>query len=314
MASECGNVSTLSVRPDRDVVITSIAQRGLFAEADGAATWSPLGQGAGSAAITNRGTMIVYDPAKPGTFWESGIYNGAGVYRTDDDGATFKALGSVTHTQGLGVDLSDPARRTLVATVHETTGVWRSSDGGQTWTDLSAALPPNTGLAGSPLVFDAQTFLMGSSGADGAGVLRTTDGGATWKLAHKGGVVGVPLVAKSDGAIYWVLETGGVIRSTDQGATWTQVARDGSTLPGAGRIVELPDGRLAAVGKAVVIISPDHGATWSAVGPVLPFAPTGLAYSPYRKAFYAWYFTCDLSGANPVLANSIMSLAFDPGT
>jgi photosystem II stability/assembly factor-like uncharacterized protein len=303
----------LSVRPDRDMLITSIAQRGLFAEADGAETWSPLGQGAGSATITNRGTMVVYDPTHPATFWESGIYNGGGVYRTDDNGTTFKQLGSITHAEGVGVDLSDPDRRTLVATIHETTGVSRSTDGGQTWTDLSSTLPPNVGLAGTPLVFNAQTYVVGFHRADGSGVARTTDGGASWTLAYKGGVVGVPLVAKSDVGIYWVLDSGGVIRSLDQGATWTQVARGGSILPGAGTIVELPDGRLAAIGKAVVIVSDDHGRTWRAVGPVLPFAPTGFAYSPYRKAFYAWYFTCDLSGSNPVLANSIVRLAFDTG-
>jgi photosystem II stability/assembly factor-like uncharacterized protein len=313
MPSECGNVSTLSARPDRDMVITSVAQRGLFAEVDGAATWSPLGQAPGSATITNRGIMIVYDPDHPNTFWEAGIYNGGGVYRTDDNGATFKQLGSINHTEGVGVDLTDPARRTLVATIHETAAVSRSTDGGQTWTDLSAALPPNAGHAGSPLVFNAQTYVVGSHRAPGSGVLRTTDGGASWTVAFKGGVVGVPLVAKSDGAIYWVLDTGGVIRSTDQGATWKQVARDGATLPGAGMIAELPDGRLAALGKAVVILSADHGTTWRAVGPGLPINPNGLAYSPYRKAFYAWYFTCHNPGDNPVLADSIMTLAFDTG-
>src|SRR5215213_10124731 len=93
--SECGNVSMLSVRPDRDMVITSVAQRGLWAETDGASTWTALGQGAGSATITNRGIMVVYDPTNPNTFWEAGIYNGGGIYRTDDNGATFRPLGSI---------------------------------------------------------------------------------------------------------------------------------------------------------------------------------------------------------------------------
>jgi hypothetical protein len=310
--SECGNVSMVSAHPGQDMVITSVAQHGLFAEADGAETWAPLGQGAGSATITNRAIMTVYDPERSSTFWEAGIYNGGGVYRTDDNGATFKELGSIRHTEGVGVDLSDPARRTLVATIHETPGVWRSGDGGQTWTDQSAALPPNSGLAGQPLVIDAQTYLVGTYRGGSAGVVRTTDGGASWTVAFKGSVIGVPLVARSDGGIYWVLESGGVIRSMDKGATWTQVARDGSTWPGAGMITELPDGRLAAIGRQVVILSADHGATWSAVGPGLPFPPSGLAYAPYRKAFFAWYFTCN-QGDNPVLADSIVTLAFDTG-
>jgi photosystem II stability/assembly factor-like uncharacterized protein len=256
--------------------------------------------------------MLVYDPAHPGTFWEAGIYNGGGVYRTDDNGTTFKELGSIRHTEGVGVDLTDPARRTLVATIHETPAVWRSTDGGQNWTDQSAALPPGMGLAGQPLVIDAQTYLVGSYRGDNAGVLRTTDGGTSWTVAHKGSVIGVPLVARSDGAIYWVLDSGGVIRSVDKGATWTQVARDGSTWPGAGMINELPDGRLAAIGRQVVIVSADQGSTWRALGPGLPFPPSGLVYAPYRKAFFAWYFTCN-QGDNPVLADSIVTLAFDTG-
>ena len=79
----------------------------------------------------------------------------------------------------------------------------------------------------------------------------------------------------------------------------------------AWNLVELPDGRLAAVGDQVVIVSPDHGATWRAVGPAIPFPPTGFAYSPVRKAFYAWYFGCDQTGDNAVADNAIVSLGFD---
>src|SRR5262249_12710779 len=96
--SECGNVSLVSAHPDRDMVITSVAQHGLWAGENGASSWTPLGTGPGSAKIINRGSTIVYDPDHQDTFWESGIYNAGGVYRTDDNGTTFRQLGDVVHS------------------------------------------------------------------------------------------------------------------------------------------------------------------------------------------------------------------------
>ncbi len=44
-------------------------------------------QGGGSDVIMNRPTSMVFDPTDPNRWWESGNYNGGGVYRTDDAGA-----------------------------------------------------------------------------------------------------------------------------------------------------------------------------------------------------------------------------------
>src|SRR6185369_11119165 len=78
MSSECGNLGLVSANPCSDMVIAGVARAGLWGTEDGGKTWVKLGAGAGSAVITNRISAIVYDPAAPGTFWESGIYNGGG--------------------------------------------------------------------------------------------------------------------------------------------------------------------------------------------------------------------------------------------
>jgi photosystem II stability/assembly factor-like uncharacterized protein len=72
----------------------------------------------------------VYDPENPNTYWESGIYNDGGVFRTDDGGATFQPLGNVTHIDAVSVDLTDPDRSTLLAGAHEQSVLLRSGDGG----------------------------------------------------------------------------------------------------------------------------------------------------------------------------------------
>jgi photosystem II stability/assembly factor-like uncharacterized protein len=311
MDSECGNVSSIWSRPDRDMLIVGIARHGLWSSVDGADSWAALGQGAGSAPVANRATSVVFDPDHAATFWEAGIYGDGGVYRTDDNGATFRQLGDARHVDSVAVDLTDPGRKVLVATIHEQPRVMRSGDGGATWQDISSTFPADIGQTLAAVVLSSQTYLVGTWRATGAGIFRTSDGGATWQRVYVPNgrdVAGFPVVAK-DQAIYWMLQSGGLIRSSDGGVTWTQVAADGTLLATSRGPIELPDGRLAAVGSSVVL-SADKGATWKPIGSPLPFKAAGFGYSPYRHAFYISYFTCD-PGANPVLPDSIQTLAFD---
>ena len=315
LPSECGNLSRVTARPDRDMLITGIAQQGLWSTTGGTDAWSRLGMGPGSATITNRATTIIFDPADPAIFWESGIYNGGGVYRTDDNGVTFRQLGDLTHVEALSVDLSDPARNTLLATVHETANTFLSSNGGKTWKDISSGLPADIGYATGPVVIDHQTFLLGSSNSAGSTLLRSTDAGISWTPVYGGGVVGGPLRAQSDGTMYWLLESGdGIITSIDNGQTWALIAPASATQPTASALalLELPDARLAAISGDRVIISGDRGASWTAVGPETPIHSTGMIYSPFRKAFYIWHFECDFSTDDPIQADSIMRFDFDP--
>jgi hypothetical protein len=106
MPSECGNTPYITSHPAYDMIITSVAQHGLWASTDGGTSWKQLWPTAGANQITNRGSQIFFDPAHPETWWESGIYNGPGVYRTIDNGATFTALGDSHHIDSVSVDLT----------------------------------------------------------------------------------------------------------------------------------------------------------------------------------------------------------------
>ena len=181
--SECGNLSYVSARPDRDAMIVGVAKQGLWTSANGDTNYTRLGQGAGSATINNRTTGVYYDPAAPATFWQSGGY-GDGVFKTTDDGATFRQLGTVAYSDLLGIDFTDPNRQTLVSGGHERPNVYRSTDGGGSWTDISGGLPPDIGAASYPHVIDANTFLLGTHLGASSGVFRTTDAGATWTKVY----------------------------------------------------------------------------------------------------------------------------------
>jgi photosystem II stability/assembly factor-like uncharacterized protein len=309
MPSECGNMSLVSAHPERDVVMAGVALQGLFASEKGSRRWVGLGTGDGSATIAFRPSSVVYDPENADTFWVSGTYGpGPGLYRTDDSGTTFRQLGDVSHTDGVSVDLSDPERRTLLSGRHEASDLLRSTDGGATWTDLSATLPDDIGYTSSPLVIDADKHLIGTTNGPASGVFRTTDGGATWTRVHDVAIAG-PALRSADGSIYWLLQGGaGLIKSTDDGATWTTVVQGGPFADGGGSLIQLPDGALATVSDFSVITSDDGGVTWQPLGPRLPYPPAGLTYSRFREAFIIWRFDCDASTDNPIPPNAIMRL------
>lgn len=302
MPSECGNMCLLSVVPGQDKIIAGIARRGLWQTTDGGATWTPLGQGAGSDAIINRPSEIVYDPKDPNVFWESGIYNSSGVYHTTNAGQTFQHLGKVRHNDAVCVDFSDPRRRTLLAGGHEQSRtVWKSTDGGQNWTNIGTTLPEGSKFSSNPLLLDASTYLVNASGwgKGTGGVFRTTNGGVVWTQVSALEANGTPFRA-SDGSIYWpLMYDRGVFRSTDQGQRWTQVCSNG-VIKGS-RIIELPDGRLATTAGKSIKVSADQGATWTPVCEPLPVPPAGLIYAPARQSFFIWHWDCK----DKVLTNAL---------
>ena len=290
MASECGNMSIVKAHPALDEVIAGVAGNGLFVNPPGTDQWVPLGTGGGTR-VTNRGAAIVFDPADPQRFWESGSYGAPGMVRTADGGQTFEALGGIDHLDAMSVDLTDPEHRTILVGAHERPELYRSIDGGASFTNIADRLPADVGSSMQPLVLGPDVHLVGTFGAAQSGIYRTTDGGGTWQLASDLDVYNPPLVA-SDGAIYWLtVGDGGVVRSTDGGVTWNHVHRGGLESG----VVELPNGRLASIADSEVVVSADQGATWMpAGGPKLPFAevPSGITYSPTRNAVYVWRADC----------------------
>lgn len=308
MASECGNLTMLSPVPVSNTIIAGVALEGLWANNSGS-TWSHLGAGSGSDTITNRPSWIVYDPANPVLFWESGIYSGGGVYRTTDNGNTFHQLGSISHVDYVSVDFGDPNRQTLLAGGHEQSqSVYRSTDGGQIWTDVGANLPAGTGFSTSPLIINSQTYVVNTAtswGGGSPGIYRTTNGGTSWQQVSAQGPSGAPLVA-SDGAIYWPVNNS-LLKSNDSGSTWTQVGSGisrGAFQPV--HPIELPDKRLVSVGENNLMVSADGGSTWSPIGDTLPYTPVTLIYSPDRGAFFISHFDC----GGVVLPDAVMRLDY----
>jgi photosystem II stability/assembly factor-like uncharacterized protein len=144
--------------------------------------------------------------------------------------------------------------------------LFRSTDGGWTWTRVSDGLPGESGVEGLLLV-GTELFAATAEGA-----FRSPDDGGTWSAASHGtaGIRGVESLLLHQGKAYVGLTTnsgGGrrVWRSGDAGATWLG---DPGTPPGAARaLLSYGDAVWAGLLGAArgVYRSTDAGITWSAM-------------------------------------------------
>lgn len=306
--SACGNLSLLQAKSD-NVILAGVSPNRLFSTTDGGESWNEIAQGKGTERINGGVHAITLDPSNPDTFWVACIYGEQGIWRTDDNGDTFKILGSIKHNDLVSLDFADPERKVLVAGGHETSkAVWRSVDGGTKWTDIGSNLPDDSRSSSYPLVLGPDTYLLGAAGfgSGQSGIFRTEDGGATWERVSTIGGYGTPLVLE-DGTIYWPGDEGTLNRSTDQGLTWEEILPKDSVM-GLQSVLQLPDGRLAIIGMYDGIkISDDGFATWQQLTDRTPFYSAGFTYSVPNLAFYIWHSDC----GDKVLDDAVMRADFD---
>jgi len=272
--------------PKSNTLICSMTGLGLWSSDDGGATWKRMGAEGSRPPNLGQAVQFVFDPQDSKRFWASGMYKFA-VWRTDDGSATFQQLGTQSHVDGIGVDFTDPERKTLLIGLHEQPrSLQKSTDGGKTWVKIGDKLPEKSNFSTDPIVLDAKTYLTSGAGWKQGlpwGIYRTEDGGDNWAKVSEFGASGNPFIA-SDGAIYWaVLWDNALIKSADAGKTWTRLQGPVRGLP-----VELPGHRLVAVKGTQLYASSDGGTTWSAFGETIPFVPSGLAYSEGRKSIVAY--------------------------
>lgn len=175
---------------------------GLYKSTDAGKTWQHMGLArAGQIArvrIHPRDPDLVYVAVLGNVF---GPNPERGVFRSTDGGRTWKKILFISEKTG-AVDLSmDPHNpRVLYAGMWrverkpwtlidggEEGGVYKTTDGGDTWTKLKGGLPQGLtgriGVAVSPANSDRVWVLMEAQ--DGGGVFRSEDAGKTWTRINK---------------------------------------------------------------------------------------------------------------------------------
>jgi len=115
---------------------------GLFKSTDGGNTWQPLTAGLPAAADGLSRIGIGIAPSDPRRIyaWVTAARRG-GIYRSDDAGASWTCVNTETRVTGRGDDFSnvrvDPKNKDVLYVAN--TSVYRSTDGGQTFTAIKGA-------------------------------------------------------------------------------------------------------------------------------------------------------------------------------
>jgi len=242
-----------------------------------AAEWTSLGPPGG--------TVTAFAQASsPSEAIYAGVRDG-GVFRSNDDGLTWQPARGRMVAGEVHTLVADPGMpSTLLAGTDR--GVYRTINGGATWTLHTDGLPRVSGSGQTApvraLAIDPANPQRVYAGA-GAGVWKSVDGGRTWSDAGEDPAGSVVLVLSVDPSAPDVLFTGtnrGLFRSEDGAATWQSLAgRGGPDLFLDNVITDLALD-LAAPGTAyVALLGPgpslakttDGGTTWAPIVSGLPF-------------------------------------------
>jgi photosystem II stability/assembly factor-like uncharacterized protein len=138
-------MTVLAVAVEPEEVLLAVIDGAPMASEDGGARWQRRADGLGDAPIDT----VVLDPEVPNRVWAAGADR---IYVSDDLGVAWRPIGRSLPEPGTSVRgiAADPAATTLVVTTAR--GMYRSVDGGSTWTLTEGNLPVH--LEAGPLVRD----------------------------------------------------------------------------------------------------------------------------------------------------------------
>src|SRR5271165_1331054 len=137
-----GNVRCLAYDPsDPNRILLGTSAGQLFSSRDGGSSWVPFAHlGSGDDLVIDH---IVFDPTNPLTIYAAawGLYHDdeGDVFRSDDGGATWRALAGVHGKSIRALAMAPSDHNTLV--IGALDGVFRSQNGGATWEKMTPENP-----------------------------------------------------------------------------------------------------------------------------------------------------------------------------
>ncbi len=267
-----GRIATVAGVPgDPNVYYLGSASGGVWKSTDGANTFVPIFDdqpvaAIGSIAVAASDPNIVWvGSGEPWVIRYSDVM-GDGVYKSTDAGATWKHMG-LSETGRIARVAIHPTNPSVVLVCAEgrltgpqqERGVFKSSDGGATWSQ-TLFVDPNTGCSGLAIdQNDPNTVIAGTwqaeqhtwverSGGPGSGVYISHDGGSTFRKVTNGtpkspfGKVDVAIAPSDSKRMYALIQTadqGSLWRSDDAGVTWRTISWDRSLIGRAGYYIRL---------------------------------------------------------------------------
>jgi photosystem II stability/assembly factor-like uncharacterized protein len=255
------SVAATGITGDRDTYYFGAVAGGVWKTTNAGRTWSPIFD---SVPIASVGALAVA-PSDPNTIYvgtgeadiRSDISFGDGVYKSTDAGRTWQHIG-LDDTRQIGrilVDPHDPNTVLVAALGHaygpnSERGVFRTTDGGATWTRVlykdedTGAIDLAMDPADSNIVFATlwnahrppwSTYA--PIEGPGSGIYKSTDGGITWKELSGNGLptselhrIGLAMArAAGHERVYALIdakEGSGLYRSDDGGEHWQLAGKD----------------------------------------------------------------------------------------
>ena len=230
---------------------------GLWKTTDGGETWASVTDGqitsasVGAVAVSESNPDIVFIGTGESCI-RGNIMPGDGVYKSTDAGKTWTHVG-FKNSDAISKIRIDPTNPNIVfvadfgkySVPSEERGVYKSTDGGQTWRrvlyrdDKTGAIDIRIDRKNPNIIYAAlweayrNEYSM-SSGGDGSGLFKSTDGGEHWTEITRNtglpsgidGKMGIALSTANPNRVWVQLENepgGGLFRSDDAGATWSLI-------------------------------------------------------------------------------------------
>jgi photosystem II stability/assembly factor-like uncharacterized protein len=261
---------------------------GMYKSTDAGKTWKHIGL-----ENTRQIGRIIVDPKNPNIVFVAALGHayGAnpdrGVYRSRDGGATWQKVLFKNEEVG-AIDLNfDPTNSQIVyATMWNVRrppwfiyapangpggGIFKSTDGGTTWKEISEGIPvENRGRIGISVAPTNRNRIYAAVDAKEGGIFRSDDAGATWtrlssdeRLWDRGWYFEKVTADPKNADTVYVMNTS-VYRSTDAGKTWTAIKGDptGDDFHQLWIYPEDPK-RMVLASDQGTIVSVDGAETWS---------------------------------------------------
>ncbi|MBK8700865.1 MAG: glycosyl hydrolase [Saprospiraceae bacterium] len=248
-----GRVSDFAVNPqNHSEYYVASASGGVWKTTNKGLTYEPIFDGEGSYSIG----CVSLDPSNPSTVWvgtgennnQRSVAYGDGVYKSEDAGKTWKNMG-LKNSEHIAEILVDPtnANNVYVAAYGPVwseggdRGVYKSTDGGATWTCIKSVSaytgcndllmdPRNPNVLYAAFHQRMRKVFTYIGGGPESAIFKSTDGGASWKKLEGGlptgdlGRMGIAISKVNPDVLYTVVEAnegkGGIYRSKDRGASW----------------------------------------------------------------------------------------------
>jgi hypothetical protein len=180
--------------------------------------------------LTGAATDLVMNPSNPDTLYAA--VRSVGVYRSVDAGVSWVAANSgfSTSIRRINLAIAPSAPATIYASVENASGgdlagIWGTTDGAVTWTQLSA-----TGASCGTQCWYDKTIAVAPNDANtvyfgGVSLYKSTNGGASFTNIQGGIHVDQHYIAfdPADPLTVYVGNDGGVFRSTNGGSSWTSL-------------------------------------------------------------------------------------------